>query len=119
MAHLRIKVLDAFYQDLSFASGSTIMVALTSGHLVLTRPEGRPAIGTDMRANTAFKLARSEPFPGSMFRTTISKERQTEHLYTWRRLKTYPLVVAVTTPTDAILADWWDSAYLSTAACRC
>ncbi|UUZ53865.1 hypothetical protein LP419_35620 [Massilia sp. H-1] len=74
------------------------MVALTSGHLVLTRPEGRPAIGTDMRANTAFKLARSEPFPGSMFRTTISKERQTEHLYTWRRLKTYPLVVAVTTP---------------------
>lgn len=115
VAHLRIKALDAFYQDLTFPGGSSIMVALSSGQLVLTRPDGKVGTGADMRATTAYKLARYESMPGTAFRTLLQKGREVEYLYTYRRLKSYPLLVTVATPTSAILAEWWDSAYLSTA----
>jgi len=115
IAHLRIKVLEAFYSDLTLSSAGSLMVALNSGQLILTRPDGQLRTGDDVRATMAFKLARHDASPGNAFRTTVQQGKETEKLYTFRRLKSYPVLVAMTTPTDDILASWWDSAYLSTA----
>ncbi|HEY0061553.1 MAG TPA: diguanylate cyclase [Telluria sp.] len=114
VGHLRIKVLQEFYQDLVLSNSGTFMLALTSGQLVLARPDAGAKPGMDMRASPAFQMARTGA-TGSQFRTTGKLGHEVEHLYSYRGVKAYPLVVAITMPTDVILAEWWDSAYLSTA----
>ncbi|SHG65319.1 GGDEF domain-containing protein [Massilia sp. CF038] len=114
LAHLRIKVLQSIYNDLTFDNSGTLMLALNSGQLVLAKPDKGTRTGMDLRANTAFQLARKGE-TGSQFRSTGSLGHEVEHLYSYRGVKAYPLVVVMSMPSDAILSDWWDSAYLSTA----
>jgi diguanylate cyclase (GGDEF)-like protein len=113
--NLRIKVLEDFYAELKIDSTGSLAVVLESGPLVLTRPHSERQIGGDMRRSVLFQAWRQQPSQGAVFRTTTQGGQQVEHLYSYRRLKSYPVLVAVTLPTDQILADWWDSAYLSTA----
>lgn len=112
---LRIKVLQDYYAELKLGGSGNLQVALESGPLVMMLPNADSQIGKDMRPSALFHAWRQRPAQGAAFLTTLQRGQEVEHLYSYRRLKSYPVLVAVILPTDAILADWWDSAYLSTA----
>lgn len=111
---LRIQVLEDFYKDRE-AAGGTLQLALTSGQLVLSWPAAGHDTGKDLRGSALFQGWRQSGAAGHAFLSEPGKPGAGAHLYSYRPLKSYPLIVGVAQPASAILQDWWESAYLSSA----
>lgn len=114
MANVKLARLHSLAAGLPLGRGGAIMLAHRDGTLLLSQREQDNRIGSDVRNTEAFKAtagnapARALLVPGGT--STLS-----DTLHSYQRLGPYPLVAVVSRGTDDILADWWDSAYLSTA----
>jgi diguanylate cyclase (GGDEF)-like protein len=115
LATIRLSRFREFYKDFELGREGAITVALDSGALLMTRNDDEPAIGRDMRAGPVLSVWRQHGANGSLIRDGQPQTGTVETLYSFRHLGNYPILVAVTRPTSEILADWWESAYLSTA----
>ena len=120
MATVRIALLRNFPGELKIGQQGTLLVALESGPLVLALPQVDRDVGKDMRASPAFALWRQQNgAPGDAIRPAAHQQAPgataSDVLYSFRHVTGYPLMVALSRPTDEVLADWWESAYLSTA----
>lgn len=114
LATIRLSQFRQFHRDFELGKDGTIMVALDSGALLMTRSEREGAIGKDMRASPPFALWRANRTAGAAIQPTHPGAND-ETLYSYRHVGTYPVLVAVTRSSAEILSSWWDSAYLSTA----
>lgn len=116
MGTVRIALLRNFLGDIGTGQQGQILVALTSGPLVIALPRRDAATGKDVRSHPAFQLWRQKN--GAANDTIVPAapgSRQGDTLYSYRQVAAYPLLVIVARPTHEVLAGWWDSAYLSTA----
>ena len=116
MATIRIASLRDFPGQVDIGARGNMLVALESGPMVLSRPQNDLDVGKDMRANPAFVLWRQQKGePGDAILSVGAAAQGGDIMYSYRRVAGYPLMVALSRPTDDVLASWWDSAYLSTA----
>ena len=116
MGTVRIAMLGDFAADLDLGRKGTMLLALSSGQMVMARPQNDSQIGKDMRAAPGFALWRQHNgAPGDVIQAPAPGTGGGDVLYSYRRVAGYPLMVALAHPTDEVLSSWWDSAYLSTA----
>ena len=115
LATIRLSQFRQFYNDFELGKDGSIMVALDSGALLMSRSEKETAIGKDVRSRPAFAFWRRERSAGSAIAPARAGSGGADTLYSYRHVGSYPVLVAVSRSTDEILSSWWDSAYLSTA----
>jgi diguanylate cyclase (GGDEF)-like protein len=116
MGTVRIEQLRDFAARLKLGQDGVMLLALESGPMVMARPQNEAEIGKDMRKRPAFKLwLEHEGMPGEAIQAPPPGVAGGDVLYSYGRVATYPMMVALARPTDEVLASWWDSAYLSTA----
>ncbi len=108
MAGLRLAQLDALANEFGIGPHGSLAVALEGGALLMARPQV-DAIGKNVRHSDAFPLWRVAP------KSAQAHELRDGTLHSLRRVGEYPVLVAITRSSDDVLADWWESAYLSTA----
>jgi diguanylate cyclase (GGDEF)-like protein len=109
LATLRLGQLGEFAAGLDIGQRGHLMLAHESGALLVARPHSDAAIGKHARALPVFQRLRAG-------HGAAVAGVDADQLYSYRRVAGYPLMVALTRPTDEVLGAWWDSAYLSTAA---
>ncbi|MBC7685061.1 MAG: GGDEF domain-containing protein [Bdellovibrionales bacterium] len=119
LATIRLSLLSQFHADFDLGPGGSLMVALDTGPLLMARFEHDGGIGKDVRATAALRAASRQAGSGagaSILRAAdVAGAGAGDALYSYRHLNAYPILVTVSRPTDDILAEWWESAYLSTA----
>lgn len=114
VATMRLVWLREFCSDFELGAGGAILVALDSGPLLLSEREHDLAVGKDMRSMPGLKTWHQTGGAGPVIRDD-GPGASGATLYSFRHLRAYPILVTVARRTDAILASWWESAYLSTA----
>jgi hypothetical protein len=94
-----------FYDRFDVGSAGTIALALDDGTLLYRRPFNESLVGKDMGNAPIFQTMRNAGPVGTAMLT--SGADGIERLYSYRRLDSYPLVVASGQAKDEILGHWW------------
>jgi diguanylate cyclase (GGDEF)-like protein len=94
-----------FYDRFDVGSAGTIALALDDGTLLYRRPFNESLVGKDMGNAPIFQTMRKAGPVGTAMLT--SGADGIERLYSYRRLDSYPLVVASGQAKDEILGHWW------------
>lgn len=116
LALIRMEEFRGFQERIHLGAKGRILLALTSGQLLLAHPARDEEVGHNLRGSTLFALRNaSKDASGSTIVPASPGSGQSDILYSYQNVARYPLLVAVTRSSDDILASWWDSAYLSTA----
>jgi diguanylate cyclase (GGDEF)-like protein len=106
---LRINFFERIYDELNIGDNGTVVLMLADGTVVYRRPFDEKLIGADLSGGNIFKALRSRSV-GSAFLT--AKVDGLVRLYSFRRLKDVPMLVAVGRTKDDILASWRRSSTL-------
>ncbi len=113
MGTVRIDRLRDLLTERTVGHAGKVLLALESGAQVMSRPHLDSEIGKDMRADPAFALWQAHKgAPGGSVQSAADGR---DILHSYRKVGNHRLMVALSRPTDEVLASWWDSAYLSTA----
>ena len=113
VATIELARLRQFVSDVDVGTDGAILVALDSGPLLFSHRASEARTGRNVRGDGAFSAWRAASATGAVLRP--SSQDTPAMLTTYRHLVAYPVLVAVSRSADQILANWWDSAYLSTA----
>jgi hypothetical protein len=103
LATVRIDFFRSFYE--SFGIGDKGAISLTSddGRLIVRRPFSEKDIGADIAAGPLFQLWRENGETASAIHTS---EIDFERLFTYRHVRTYPLLVMVALSKEEVLERW-------------
>lgn len=100
---LRINFFERIYEELNIGRTGTVLLALSNGTVVYRRPFDEKVIGSNLAKGAVFgALGKSSSGSAILF----SKVDGVERLYAYRRLSTFPFVVAVGQTKDEFLRPW-------------
>lgn len=108
VATVRTDYFQAFYQNFDIGPNGSILLASGDGFLLVRRPFSADNIGRDLRQGGIFRDHLPKSPVGSV--EIRSSTDGVVRLNSYRRIESYPLVVAVALAQDDILAEWYDSA---------
>jgi diguanylate cyclase (GGDEF)-like protein/PAS domain S-box-containing protein len=108
MATVSVNYFQEFYERFDIGAGGAILLASMDGILLVRHPFSDAAMGRDLSQGGIFRelLPQGPHGSGEIRSSTDGVVR----LNSYRRLDTYPLVLAVAEEKDEILAPWRDRA---------
>jgi diguanylate cyclase (GGDEF)-like protein len=109
LATVRISYFQRYYDSFDIGRRGAIFLALSDGTVVTRRPFKAGVIGTSIKNGPVFTLLEAGSDSGTAMR--VSKLDGVERLYTYRRLKSYPLVIAAALSKEEIFDTWWVNTY--------
>ncbi|QTT89903.1 sensor domain-containing diguanylate cyclase [Pseudomonas chlororaphis] len=113
MAGIRLAYFDQFFKSFDIDDNGTMFLALSDGTLLARRPLEERQIGASLARGEIFSRYLPEsPSGTAMIRSLVDNKMR---LYGYRQLEAYPLVVGAASSKDAVLKDWYASAYQSSA----
>jgi diguanylate cyclase (GGDEF)-like protein len=111
LAGIKMAYFDQFFKSFSIDDNGSMFLGLTDGTLLARRPFVESQIGTSLAKSEIFeKLLPNAPSGNAMFRSLVDG---VVRLYGYRQLDAYPLVVSAASSREAILKDWYDTAFRS------
>lgn len=111
LAGIKMSYFDQFFKSFSIDDQGSMFLGLTDGTLLARRPFVESLIGTSMAKGEIFqKLLPKAPTGTAMSRSLVDG---VVRLYGYRQLEGYPLVVYAASSRDAILKEWYDTAFQS------
>lgn len=111
LAGIKMAYFDQFFKSFSIDEQGSMFLALTDGTLLARRPFVESQIGTSLAQGAIFQ--RHLPSANSGNAMISSVVDGTVRLYGYRQLEAYPLVVSAASSKDAILQDWYATAFQS------
>ncbi|MGE7959742.1 sensor domain-containing diguanylate cyclase [Pseudomonas sp. NPDC089530] len=113
LAGIRQAYFDQFFKSFDIGDDGSMFLALSDGTLLARRPLEERQIGASLARGEIFsKYLPQAPSGTAMIRSLVDRKTR---LYGYRQLEAYPLVVSAASSKDAILKDWYASAYQSSA----
>jgi diguanylate cyclase (GGDEF)-like protein len=111
MATVSVNYFQEFYQRFDIGAGGAILLASMDGTLLVRRPFSDLAMGRDLSQGGIFRelLPQGPHGSGEIRSSTDGVVR----LNSYRRLDTYPLLLAVAHDKDEILAPWREGAKIN------
>jgi diguanylate cyclase (GGDEF) domain len=111
LAGIKMAYFDQFFKSFSIDDNGSMFLGLTDGTLLARRPFVESQIGTSLAKSEIFeKLLPDAPSGNAMFSSLVDG---VVRLYGYRQLDAYPLVVSAASSREAILKDWYDTAFRS------
>ena len=111
LAGIKMAYFDQFFKSFSIDDNGSMFLGLTDGTLLARRPFVESLIGTSLAKSEIFeKLLPDAPSGNAMFSSLVDG---VVRLYGYRQLDAYPLVVSAASSREAILKDWYDTAFRS------
>ena len=111
LAGIKMSYFDQFFKSFSIDDNGSMFLALTDGTLLARRPFVEAQIGTSLAKGDIFqKHLPNAPAGDAMINSVVDG---TVRLYGYRQLDAYPLVVSAASSRDAILKDWYGTAFQS------
>jgi PAS domain S-box-containing protein len=114
LAKLDMLYFQRFYDTFNIGKGASIGLASADGISIVRRPFDEATIGKSLLGGGIFHDYLPKAPVGSA--TVRSSVDGVERLLSYRRVQTYPLVVAVAVATDELLAEWRQDAWRHAAA---
>lgn len=105
LATVPIQYFQNYYNDFDLGRKGAVVLALDDGTLITRRPFVAGAIGTSIKNGPIFTLMREFGDRGTGLR--VAQLDHVERQYSYRKLKTIPLVVSAALSKDEIFASWW------------
>jgi diguanylate cyclase (GGDEF)-like protein len=105
MASLKLSFFGDFYDSFDVGQTGTIVLAIDDGTLLYRRPFKEAMVGTNVSNIAIFDMYRTMGQAGTAMR--VAKIDGIERLYSYRRVKGAPLVVAIAISREEILHEWW------------
>jgi diguanylate cyclase (GGDEF)-like protein len=104
LATIKLDFFRSFYESFAIGPKGTIFLASDEGRFLVRLPYSEKDIGADISQGPVFRLWKEKGETGSAIMTAnIDK---VERLYTYRHLRTYPLLIAVALSKEEVLARW-------------
>ncbi|QBE66993.1 diguanylate cyclase [Pseudoduganella lutea] len=110
---LRIDFFERIYDELNIGRTGTVLLMLSDGTVVYRRPLDEKLLGTDLSNGAIFAELRKRDIGSAMLKAKVDG---IERLYSFRRMKAYPFLVAVGRTKDELLSNWRRSSLLIGAA---
>ncbi|MGF7211685.1 signal transduction histidine kinase [Skermanella aerolata] len=107
IAAVEPRYFERFYRDLHLGERDSIGLFRRDGIVMVRGPHRDGAIGTDWSENEVFRV-HLPTAPSGTYRSISLLDRE-DHIFSYRSLETYPLVVAVGLAEADLLAGWWRS----------
>jgi len=111
LAGIKMSYFDQFFKSFSIDDNGSMFVALTDGTLLARRPFVEAQIGTSMAKGEIFQKHLSRAPSGNAMISSIVDG--VVRLHGYRQLDAYPLVVSAASSKEAILKDWYATAFQS------
>lgn len=112
MAGIKMSYFDQFFKSFSLDNDGSMFLALGDGTLLARRPFVEAQIGRSLAKGEIFSKYLAGGMSGNAMIASVLDE--TVRLYGFRQLDAYPLVVSAASSRDAILKDWYATAFQST-----
>lgn len=111
LAGIKMAYFDQFFKSFSIDDQGAMFLALTDGTLLARRPFIESQIGTSVAQGAIFQKHLPNANAGNAMINSVVDS--TVRLYGYRQLEAYPLVVSAASSKDAILKDWYATAFQS------
>lgn len=105
LATVPIQYFQKYYDGFDLGRNGAMLLALADATLITRRPYVEANIGSDISKGPVFLLLREFGDVGTALR--VANLDHVERLYSYRKLHSYPLVVAAALAKDEILSYWW------------
>ena len=100
---LKVNFFERIYNELDVGKTGTVLLALNEGILVYRRPFDERLIGKDISQGPVLQALSTGSAGSSVL---VSKIDGIERLYSYRRVDSFPFIVAVGRTKDELLAQW-------------
>ena len=111
LSGIKMSYFDHFFESFSLDDNGIMFIGLTDGTLLARRPFDESLIGTSLAQGQIYRELLPEASAGTAMINSVVDG--VERLYGYRRLASYPLVVAAATSKDTILEGWYARAFQS------
>ena len=111
LAGIKMSYFDQFFKSFSIDEHGSMFLALTDGTLLARRPFVETQIGTSLAKGAIFQNHLPLATSGNAMISSVVDD--TVRLYGYRQLESYPLVVSAASSKEAILKDWYATAFQS------
>lgn len=111
---IEIDFFARLYDGFDVGKTGTIALALDNGTLIYRRPFNDSLPGTDISGGPVFTLYKTRGTTGTAMLT--ARMDQIERMYSYRRMNSFPLVVACALAKDEILSQWQRSVLMLAVA---
>lgn len=105
LATVRTDYFQQYYNGFDIGKAGGIFVALDDGTLIARRPMLTNVIGSSLKGGAVFTLLDQGSDSGTAMRVALVDK--VERLYSYRRVRGYPLVIAASLAKEEIFAQWW------------
>ncbi|MHC8305361.1 sensor domain-containing diguanylate cyclase [Pseudomonas sp. PB3P13] len=112
MAGIKMSYFDQFFKSFSIDNEGSMFLALSDGTLLARRPFVEAQIGKSLASGEMFTKYLAGAMSGNAMIASVLDD--TVRLYGFRQLDAYPVVVSAASSKDAILKDWYATAFHST-----
>ncbi|GGC06760.1 sensor domain-containing diguanylate cyclase [Oxalicibacterium flavum] len=109
LASVHVAYFGDYYAEFDIGQAGTIFLTTDDGTLLVRRAQEEVGVGTDISHGPVFNEYRHRGPVGTAMLT--SRLDNTERLYSYRHLDTYPLLVAVALSKEDILSTWTAQTY--------
>lgn len=111
MAGIKMSYFDQFFKSFSIDDDGSMFLGLTDGTLLARRPFVESQIGMSLATGEIFSKYLAGAMSGNAMITSVVDGKVRLHGY--RQLDAYPLVVSAASSKEAILKDWYATAFHS------
>lgn len=98
------ETLDRFAVEAALPDGASMMLLEEDGTVLLRRPGAEGWVGRSLATDTMFVQFSPRLRPGTYHE--IAVDDRIERVTTYRTVQSYPMVIAIGLPADAILVSW-------------
>lgn len=112
MAGIKMSYFDQFFESFSIDNDGSMFLALSDGTLLARRPFVEAQIGKSLAKGEIFTKYLAGATSGNAMIPSVLDD--TVRLHGFRQLDAYPVVVSAASSKDAILKDWYATAFHST-----
>lgn len=106
---LKINFFERIYDELDIGSGGTVLLTLADGTIVYRRPFNEKLIGFNLSNGAIFRELRKQAIGSALL---VAQVDDIERLYSFRRMQSYPFLVAVGRSKNDILSGWRHSSIM-------
>jgi diguanylate cyclase (GGDEF)-like protein len=107
---IRVDFFARLYDSFDVGRSGTIFLALDNGTLVYRRPFNETLPGTSIKEGPVYQMYKATGPVGTALLT--SRIDQVDRLYSYRRMNSFPLIVATAQSKDEILGEWLQATIL-------
>lgn len=110
---LKVDFFERIYDELEIGKTGIVLLALDDGTVMYRRPFAERLIGTNLARSPALRTLFRQPSGSAIL---VSSVDQIERLYSYRRVRGFPFVVAVGRTKNELLSNWERASMLIGAA---